>query len=99
VIADSSETILASVTSRRSAIGKEIVDKHRAVTHHAIVSYLNEITDECVTLDPAALTDNGTRLYLNEWPDKRSVTYSASVQVDRLHYRYVSAKVDVLYGD
>jgi hypothetical protein len=58
-----------------------IIDEHHAVRDHAVVSDLDQLTNETMRLDAAAAADDDATLDLNEWPDECIVADPASVQI------------------
>jgi len=84
-IADPGGFPLASIGSGGTAFFKKIVDEHGPVRNKTIVSQHNKLTDECVRLDPASLTDAHSSLNLNERSHKGLITNTTSVKVSGLY--------------
>ena len=59
--------------SRRSARHEEIINKHRSVRNEAVVPNRDQIANERVGLDPAALSNLCPFLDFNERPDERFI--------------------------
>jgi hypothetical protein len=68
---------------------KRIINKHGARGNEAVVSDRDEVTDECVRLNPAPLADVCPLLDLNEWTNKSVISNGAPIQINWLNYRYV----------
>ena len=74
---------------------EQVVNKHRAVGNEAFVPDGYELTDECVRLNPASLTDIYALLYLYEWTNEAAVSNRAPIEIDRLHDRDVFTKLNI----
>ena len=72
MIAESSRPLELRL-SRRSAGHEEIVNKHRSVRNKAVVPNRDQIANERVGLDPAALSNLCPFLDFNERPDERFI--------------------------
>jgi len=78
-----------------SAGAEQVVNKHRAVGNEAFVPDGYELTDECVRLNPASLTDIYALLYLYEWTNEAAVSNRAPIEIDRLYDGDVFTKLNI----
>ena len=75
-----------------SAGTEQVVDKHRAMRNEAVIANGDELTDECVRLNPASLADIHSLLYLYKWPDEAAISNRAPIEINRLHHGDVFTK-------
>jgi hypothetical protein len=78
--------------SSRSTVAEQIVNEHRAMGNEAVVADRDQIADKRVGLNPAALSNGCSLLYLNERSDERFVADVAAVQVCRFDDSHVCAE-------
>ena len=65
----------------------------------AIMADRNEFTNERVRMDAGSVADAHTSLNLDEWSDEAASTNHTFIQIARLDYRGILAKLDVSNGD
>jgi len=63
--------------------------------NEAIVPDRDEVTDECVRLNSAPLTDRSALLYLDKGANEAVVAYGAPVEVDGLHHGHVPPELNI----
>jgi hypothetical protein len=81
--------------SGRTAVTKQVINEHRTMGDEAVVSYPNQLANERVGLNPAALTDGCSFLDLYEGSDKSFIGDLATVEVCRLYHGHVFAELHV----
>jgi hypothetical protein len=85
--------------SCRATVAEQIVDEHGAMRNEAVVPHSNELADERVGLNPAALADGCPLLYLDEGPDKTVISNRAAIEIDRLNDGDVFAELHIDNAD
>jgi len=65
------------------------------VGNEAFVPDGYELTDECVRLNSASLTDIYALLYLYEWTNEAAVSNRAPIEIDRLYDGDVFTKLNI----
>ncbi len=79
----------------RSPGNEGIVDKHRPMRNEAIIPDGDQLTDEGVRLNTAALTYLRCFLYLDKRPDEAAISNRATIEIDRLYDDDVLTKLNV----
>jgi hypothetical protein len=80
----------------RAAGNEGIIDKHCPMRNEAIIPDGDQLTDEGVRLNPAALTYLCSFLYLHKWPNEAAISNRATIEIDRLHDGDVLTKLNVV---
>jgi hypothetical protein len=81
--------------SGRATFPEQVINEHRAMGDEAVVSYRNQLTNERVGLNPAALTNGCSFLYLYERSDEGFIVDLATVKVCWLYHGHVCAELHV----
>ena len=84
-----------AVPTRRAPDRKWIVDEHCTVRNKTIIADANELADEGVRLNFAALTYDHTMLNLDERSNKRAIADSAAVNINGFDNSDVRSELNV----
>lgn len=79
----------------RAALDKWIINKHRAVRDKTVVADSHELTNECMGLDAAALTNFDSFLDLNEWTNEALVANLAAIEINGLDDSHVFSEPNI----
>jgi len=90
---------LGGVTACRPSGLEKVVDEHYAMRNDTTLTNCDQLANESVRLNAAVATYSHVFLYLNKGTDEAIVSYFATVEVDRLDDRDVSAEGDVPDAD
>jgi len=79
----------------RSPGNEGIVDKHCPMRNEAIIPDGDQLTDEGVRLNTAALAYLRSFLYLHKWPNEAAISNPATIEINWLYDDDVFTKLDV----
>jgi hypothetical protein len=80
---------------RRPPYNEWIIDKHRPMRNEAVIPDRDELTDERMRLNTAALTYLRSFLYLDERPYEAAISDRATIEIDWLDDGDVLTKLNI----